>query len=205
MNAPTSGLIAIVRGITPDEAVEIATVIHASGFDAIEVPLNSPDPFTSIRLMRDALPPEFRVGAGTVLTVADVEAAAAAGSDLIVSPNTDTEVIRATVARGLASYPGVATPSEAFTAIAAGARSIKLFPSTSIGVGGMKAWASVLPADVELIPVGGVEVTNLAEWLEAGAGGAGIGSSLYRAGKAPAQVAESARAFVDVRTASSVR
>lgn len=198
MTAAHSGLIAILRGITPAEAPQIGAALHQAGFRAIEVPLNSPDPFGSIRALRAALPRDCAVGAGTVLSVDDVHRAVQAGADIIVSPNTNPEVIAATVAAGLRSYPGAATPTEAFAGYAAGARSIKLFPSSTIGIVGMKALASVLPAEVELLPVGGVEVDNLAGWLGAGAGGAGIGSSLYRPGRSAEQVAAVAEQFMAV-------
>lgn len=193
-----SGLIAIVRGIRPEEATTVARAIFEGGFRAIEVPLNSPEPFASIRAIRAELPDECRVGAGTVLTVEDVDRAADAGSDIIVSPNTDARVIAATVSAGMESYPGVATVSEAFTALGAGARNLKLFPSTSVGIDGMKAWRSVLPAGTALLPVGGVEQENLAGWARAGADGAGIGSSLFRPGTSAAEAGRIAREFVRI-------
>lgn len=194
---PRSGLIAIIRGVTPEEAVPIGRALYRGGFRSIEVPLNSPDPFRSIRAIRSDLPADCRVGAGTVVTVADVARAHEAGGSIIVSPNTNVDVVRQTVALGMASYPGAATPTEAFAAVQAGARSIKLFPSTAVGVAGMRAWRSVLPEDVEFLPVGGVELGNLADWARAGAGGAGIGSALYRAGDAPEAVGKRAREFTE--------
>lgn len=194
----STGLIAIIRGVTPDDAVDIAGAIHRSGIHLIEVPLNSPDPFTSIRLIREALPGDCRVGAGTVLSVEDVRRAHEAGAELIVSPNTDVDVIAETVRLGMASYPGVATPTEAFRALAAGATGIKLFPGSAVGIPGMKAWRAVLPAGTQVLPVGGVDDTNLDQWLHAGADGAGIGGSLYRAGDSAGDVEHRARALTEI-------
>jgi len=194
-----TGLIAILRGITPDEAVAIGRVLVEEGIDAIEVPLNSPDPFTSIARLVAALGDGVPVGSGTVLTPADVERTRAAGGRIVVSPNTDAAVIAATVAAGLRSYPGVATPSEAFAAVAAGARSLKLFPASAVGIEGMRAWQAVLPADVELLPVGGVDASNLGDWLAAGAAGAGLGTAIYRPGDSVETVRAKARAIVAAR------
>lgn len=193
-----TGLIAIIRGVTPPEARAVGEALYESGFRTIEVPLNSPDPLESIRILRASLPADCRVGAGTVLTVEQVAQVRDTGAELVVSPNTDLAVIQATVSHQMASYPGVATPSEAFSAIAAGATAIKLFPATSLGIEGMKAWRSVLPAGTEMLPVGGVEESNLATWLAAGAAGAGIGGSLYRAGDGPAGVARRALALTEI-------
>lgn len=186
------GLISIIRGVRPEEAADIGWALYEGGIRIVEVPLNSPDPFNSIRTLRDTLPPDCHVGAGTVLTVDDVARAADAGAQLIVSPNIAPRVVEATVARNLDSYPGCATPTEAFAAIAAGATRLKLFPSGAVGVDGMKAWRSVLPAGTSLIPVGGVGVLNLEEWVRGGAAGAGIGSWLYKPGDTPHRVRERA-------------
>jgi 2-dehydro-3-deoxyphosphogalactonate aldolase len=196
MTASSTGLVAILRGITPEESESIGKALYAAGFRALEVPLNSPEPFESIRRLRASLPGDCAVGAGTVLTVEDVQRAREAGSDIIVSPNANPEVIRATVAAGMRSYPGVATPTEAFAAVHAGATSLKLFPSGAVGIAGMKAWRDVLPAEVEMLPVGGVDSSNLAEWIAAGAGGAGIGSSLYKPGRGADDVAARAAALM---------
>ncbi|MFD2797278.1 2-dehydro-3-deoxy-6-phosphogalactonate aldolase [Promicromonospora vindobonensis] len=198
MTSQPTGLVAILRGVTPADAVAVAEAILDAGFDAVEVPYNSPDPLESIRRIRAAGPPERRVGAGTVLTPDDVRRAADAGASLIVSPNTRADVVAETVRLGLASYPGAATPTEAFTALDAGARAIKLFPSTAVGISGMRAWASVLPPGTELVPVGGVDATNLADWAAAGAAGAGIGTSLYRPGDGPEVVATRAAELVRI-------
>ena len=189
--APT-GLIAILRGLTPDEAPGIGRAVHDAGIGILEVPLNSPDPYRSIRLLRDALP-GCTVGAGTVLTSAEVADAHAAGAQIIVSPNTNPAVIGEAVRLGMRSYPGTATPSEAFTAIAAGAGAVKVFPAVQVGPAGMKAWTDVLPAGVELIPVGGLNAEDFGTWIAAGATGFGIGSALYRAGTPVSVVATRAR------------
>ncbi|MER7014233.1 2-dehydro-3-deoxy-6-phosphogalactonate aldolase [Saccharopolyspora sp. NPDC000359] len=183
-----SGLIAILRGVTPGEVLGIGEALVDAGVDAIEVPLNSPDPFTSVERLAGALGERCAVGVGTVVDVADVPRAHAAGARIVVAPNTDPAIIAAAVAAGMRPYPGVATPTEAFTAIAAGARHLKLFPADAVGMAGMKAWRAVLPPDVEMLPVGGVDETNLAAWAAAGAGGAGLGSALYRPGDTPEQV-----------------
>jgi len=188
MTSQTTGLVAILRGVTPVDAVAVAEAIFDAGFDAVEVPYNSPDPLESIRRIRAAGPATRRVGAGTVLTPDDVRRAADAGASLIVSPNTRADVVAETVRLGLESYPGAATPTEAFAALDAGARAIKLFPSSMIGISGMRAWAAVLPPGTELVPVGGIDADNLADWARAGASGAGIGTSLYRPGDAPEAV-----------------
>lgn len=199
-DAPT-GLVAILRGVTPEDVVALGEVLVEEGLAAVEVPLNSPDPFTSVRRLAEAIGESCAVGAGTVLTVDDVERSRAAGARMVVAPNSDPAVIRAAVERGLRPYPGAATPTEAFAAVAAGARSLKLFPSDAVGIAGMKAWRAVLPADVELLPVGGVDETNLAAWAAAGAGGAGLGSCLYRPGDAAEAVRERARALRTAWTA----
>ena len=194
----STGLIAIIRGVTPDEAVGIGLAVYQGGLRSIEVPLNSPDPFTSIRTIREVLPQDCRVGAGTVLSVEDVRRAHDAGAELVVSPNTDAAVIAETVRLGMDSFPGVATPTEAFVALGAGATGIKLFPGSAVGISGMKAWRSVLPAGTQMVPVGGVDSSNLALWLQAGADGAGIGGSLYRAGDLAQDVRTRAGALTQI-------
>ncbi|MFD5243935.1 2-dehydro-3-deoxy-6-phosphogalactonate aldolase [Amycolatopsis sp. NPDC058340] len=193
-----TGLIAILRGVTPAEVVGVGRALVDAGFPAIEVPLNSPEPFESVRLLADAFGDRCEIGAGTVLTTADVGRAREAGARLIVAPNTDPAVISAAVAEGMTPYPGVATPTEAFTALAAGARYLKLFPAGAVGIGGMKAWRAVLPREVGLLPVGGVDETNLAAWAAAGAAGAGLGSCLYRPGDTADAVGVRARALSEI-------
>ncbi|MEV1293494.1 2-dehydro-3-deoxy-6-phosphogalactonate aldolase [Pseudonocardia sp. NPDC049635] len=189
-------LIAILRGITPPEVVDVARVLVEEGIDAIEVPLNSPDPFTSIARLADAVGDTVPVGAGTVLTTDEVVRARDAGAGIVVSPNTDPDVIEETVRLGLRSYPGVATPSEAFTALAAGAHRLKIFPAGAVGVAGLRAWRAVLPAGTALLPVGGVDASDIADWLAAGAAGAGLGTCLYRPGDTAVQVRDRARTLV---------
>jgi 2-dehydro-3-deoxyphosphogalactonate aldolase len=201
--ATATGLIAILRGITPEDVVAVGSALADAGFAAIEVPLNSPRPFESIERLAAAVGDVCVVGAGTVLSVDDVIRAEASGSRIIVSPNTDVDVIGAAVARNLRPYPGAATPTEAFLAVGAGARSVKLFPSDSVGTAGMKAWRAVLPPDVELLPVGGVDRTNLAEWAAAGAGGAGLGTCLYRPGDSADAVRDRALTLLDIWSADA--
>jgi 2-dehydro-3-deoxyphosphogalactonate aldolase len=197
IHTTATGLIAILRGISPADVVAVGTALAEEGFAAIEVPMNSPEPLRSIELLAGAVGSDCVIGAGTVTTVEDVGRTESAGARIIVAPNTDPDVIAEAVARGLRPYPGVATPTEAFAALKAGALSLKLFPSDSLGISGMKAISAVLPADVELLPVGGVDESNLAAWAAAGAAGAGIGSCLYR----PADTADDVRARARVLAA----
>lgn len=179
----TAGLVAILRGLQPSEAQAVGEALYASGFRSLEVPLNSPQPLKSIEILRSVLPEDAVVGAGTVLTVEQVRSCHGAGSQIIVSPNTNVNVIRETVALGMDSFPGAATPSNAFDAIEAGAENVKIFPAEQVGLAGFKAWTAVLPADIGLIPVGGINEKNMTQWVDAGATGFGIGSSLYKSGR----------------------
>ena len=181
-----SPIVAILRGLRPDEAVAHAEALFDAGVRALEVPLNSPDPLVSIAAIAGAFGDRMAVGAGTVLTPAQVDDVARAGGRLIVSPNTDQEVIRRTVERGLVAAPGFATATEAFAAYAAGARHLKLFPAASYGPGHLKQLKAVLPADAFVWAVGGVGPDNLAAWRTAGAHAFGIGGELYRPGQSPA-------------------
>lgn len=190
-------LVAILRGLTPDESVEIGRVLVEAGFRMLEVPLNSPQPFESIRRLADALGDEYLVGAGTVLDAADVAKVADAGGRLIVMPHADVAVIRAAKAAGLFSVPGVATPTEAFAALGAGADALKLFPAEQSSPAVLKAWRAVLPKSLAVLPVGGIAPDNMGPWLAAGANGFGIGSSLYAPGRPASEVAARARAFAD--------
>ncbi len=189
-------LIAILRGLTPEEAPAIGDALVEAGITLIEVPLNSPRPLDSIRLLADRLSGRALVGAGTVLTEGAVADVAAAGGALIVSPNTDPIVIRASAARGLISLPGYFTPSEAFAALAAGATALKLFPAEGASPAMLKAQRAVLPRDIAVLAVGGVSPETIPAWRAAGADGFGLGSNLYRSGKAAADVAADAARFV---------
>lgn len=189
-------LIAILRGVTPDEAVGIGEAIVDAGFLCLEVPLNSPQPLESIRRLRRALNGRALVGAGTVLSAKAVDQVADAGGQLCISPNTDAGVIRATKARGLLSMPGFFTPSEAFQALEAGADAIKLFPAEVAGVKGLAAVKAVLPKETRVYAVGGAVPETVGQWRRAGAFGFGIGSSLYKSAQDAVTTGHKAAAFV---------
>ena len=188
-------LIAILRGVTPDEIVAVGRALYDAGFRVIEIPLNSPQPFESIRRLTAELGESCLIGAGTVLTEAQVAEVDAAGGRLIVSPNANLAVIRASKAAGLVSAPGVATPSEGFAALDAGADSLKLFPAEQLGPAVVKAWRAVFPKALALLPVGGITPDNMAPYVAAGANGFGLGSALYKPGLNAAQVSANAQAF----------
>ena len=192
----TLPLVAILRGISPDEAVPVGQALVDAGWSLIEVPLNSPLPLDSIAALVRAFP-QALVGAGTVLLADQVRAVAATGAGLIVSPNTNVDVLTEGLRLGLACLPGVATPTEAFAALAAGAHGLKLFPAEWMPPAGLKAMRAVLPAGTRLLPVGGITPDNMAAYRAAGAAGFGIGSALYKPGMGVAQVAVQARRFAD--------
>lgn len=190
-------LVAILRGVTPEEVEPIGEALVEAGFTMIEVPLNSPSPLASVEALARALGGRAMIGAGTVLRVKDVVAVRDAGGRMVISPNTNTDVIAASVAAGMASLPGYFTPSEAFAALAAGATALKLFPAEAASPAALRAQRAVLPRDVPVLAVGGVAPDGMALWRAAGADGFGLGSALYKPGATAAEVAAAARAFVD--------
>jgi len=197
MTTELSGLIAILRGLTPAEAPAVAAALVDAGVRIIEVPLNSPQPFDSITLLAREFGDDLVVGAGTVLSAADVDRVAQAGGRLVLSPNFDADVVRQTKHRGLVSIPGVATPSDGFAALAAGADALKLFPAELAGPTGLKALKAVLPKTVPVFPVGGITADNMDTYLEVGAKGFGIGTSVFKPGDTAEVVFKKAKAFTD--------
>jgi 2-dehydro-3-deoxyphosphogalactonate aldolase len=173
-------IVAILRGLAPARAADVAALLYRAGMRIIEVPLNSPDPFASIAQLCALQLPDCLIGAGTVLTAEDVQRTHAAGGRLVVAPNCEPSVIRAALKFGLRVMPGVATATEALQAISAGATELKLFPAASCGPGHLRALKTVLPAAVRVLPVGGIGAADIAAWLAAGAGGFGFGSELFR-------------------------
>jgi 2-dehydro-3-deoxyphosphogalactonate aldolase len=189
-------LVAILRGLEPADAKAMLEALIAAGIGLIEVPLNSPDPLTSIRTMATEARGRARIGAGTVLTVVEVDAVKNAGGQMIVSPNRNDAVINAAKAAGLDSYPGVFTATEALGAIAAGADALKLFPADILGPKGIKALTAILPKEIPLLAVGGVDQSNMADYLKAGATGFGLGTSLFTPGLSADEVSARAKAMV---------
>lgn len=188
-------LVAVLRGIAPDEVRAVAQALHAAGFRILEVPLNSPHPLHSIRALADAYGVDCLVGAGTVIDVADVGRVRDAGGRLIVMPHADAAVIREAKRLGLVCLPGVATPTEAFAALSAGADGLKLFPAEAMVPAVLRAWRAVLPAATRVFAVGGIRPDNMAAWWAEGADGFGTGSNLYRPGSDAASVAVAAAAY----------
>jgi 2-dehydro-3-deoxyphosphogalactonate aldolase len=189
-------LVAIIRGVTPEEAEAVGDALFESGIRIIEVPLNSPDPLQSIETLAARLGERALVGAGTVLRRDDVARVKDAGGRLIVSPDTNPEVIAEAAAAGMVSCPGYSTPSEGFAALRAGAHALKLFPAEAVTPAVVKAQLAVLPRDVPIIVVGGIQPDNMQPWLDAGAAGFGLGSGLYKPGQSADATREKARAYV---------
>lgn len=192
----TRNIIAILRGITPADAPAITAALIEAGIDKIEVPLNSPDAFNSIRAMVDEFGAHATIGAGTVLSVQEVAQLAEIGCKMVVSPNCDPRVIVATKTAKMASYPGVMTPSECFMALKNGADGLKLFPAELVGPNGLKAFRAVLPKECDVYAVGGANPANFKQWIAAGASGFGIGTALYSPRSTAAEVAQNARILV---------
>jgi 2-dehydro-3-deoxyphosphogalactonate aldolase len=190
-------LIAIIRGVTPDEAEAVGAAIFEAGIRIIEVPLNSPDPLDSIERLARSLGDEALIGAGTVLDTEQVERVRNAGGGIIVSPGTNRDVIAATADAGLVSTPGYFTPSEAFEALGAGAHGLKFFPAEAAGPAVIRAQKAVLPKDVPVLVVGGIKPDNMRPWTDAGADGFGLGSALYKPGQSAEETGRNARAFVE--------
>jgi 2-dehydro-3-deoxyphosphogalactonate aldolase len=190
------GIVAILRGVTPDEVAGVGDALYEAGIRIVEVPLNSPEPLLSIAALVARFQDRMVVGAGTVLDVDSVERVKAAGGQISVSPDCNTEVIGRAVARGLLPLPGVFTPTEAFAAMRAGARHLKLFPAEAASPKTVKAWKAVLPRDVKIYAVGGVTPANMREWGDAGCAGFGIGSNIYKPGMSADEVGKAARGFV---------
>lgn len=191
-----NGLIAILRGLRPDEALSVGQTLYAAGLRVIEVPLNSPEPLRSIRILRDGLPADCLVGAGTVLSERDVGEVRDAGGELIVMPHADLKVVRAAKSAGLQLAPGVVTPTEAFAALEAGADALKLFPAEALTPALVRALLAVLPKGTPLVPVGGITPENMLPFLEAGVAGFGLGSGLYKPGMSTEDIRQRADAYV---------
>lgn len=197
-------MIAILRGLTPAQAAETGAVLVAAGFRSIEVPLNSPQPFDSIKLLA-AAHPDCLVGAGTVLNAAEVNKVRAAGGRLVVAPNCDPQVIRHALGLGMRTMPGIATASEAFAAIQAGATELKLFPASTYGPVHLRALKSVLPGHVKVYPVGGIGSQDIAAWLESGADGFGFGGELFKPAYTLAEVTARAKGLFEALRAVTTK
>lgn len=204
LQAISPPLVAILRGLLPEEARATAQVLFDAGFRMVEVPLNRQGALRCIETIAAAAPPDALVGGGTMLSPRDVDDVHSAGGRLMVSPNCDAEVVRLAVERDMAVVPGVATPTEAFNALRWGAHALKIFPAEMVGVAGLKAFKSVLPAGTALLPVGGVTPESMAAWVKAGATGFGIGSQLFQPGVALDELSRRAREFVAAWHAANV-
>lgn len=196
-------MVAILRGLTPQRAPEVGAALVAAGFRCIEVPLNSPDPFDTIKLLADAHGAQCLVGAGTVLSSAEVEQVSAAGGRLVVAPNCDPAVIRRALELGMRVLPGIATATEGFAALSAGATELKLFPAATYGPRHLKALKSVLPKHVRVFPVGGIGSQDIAEWLLSGADGFGFGSELFTPAYTLAELTKRARGLFEALRAAT--
>jgi 2-dehydro-3-deoxyphosphogalactonate aldolase len=196
IDASAPGIIAILRGVQPDMVLEIGAALLDCGIRIIEVPLNSPQPLLSIERLASRFGGQALIGAGTVLSPEQVHDVAAAGGRLIVSPNMDRAVVERTLQQGLESLPGVMTATEAFSALAAGARHLKLFPASSVGPAHVRALRDVLPGDVRIWAVGGAGAANLRDWVAAGAAGVGVGGALFTPGTSTATLTQRARELV---------
>ena len=194
--ADACGIVAILRGVTPDEVTGVGDALHGAGIRIVEVPLNSPEPFRSIAALAQRFEGRMVVGAGTVLDVDSVDRVKTAGGQISVSPDCNPQVIARAVELGLVPLPGVFTPTEAFTAVRAGARHLKLFPAEAASPTTVKAWKAVLPRDVKVYAVGGVTPANMRDWAAAGCAGFGIGSNIYKPGMSADDVGKAARDFV---------
>jgi 2-dehydro-3-deoxyphosphogalactonate aldolase len=190
-------IVAIIRGVRPDEVLDIAEALYSAGVRVVEVPLNSPEPLGSIQRLAETWRGRMVCGAGTVLSVEDVDGVAAAGGEIVVSPNTRADVIRRSIERGMTPMPGFATPTEAFEAYAAGARRLKLFPAVSFGSAHVRQLKAVLPKDASVLAVGGVGADAMAEWRAAGADGFGIGGEIYKPGQTAEDTYERAKGLVE--------
>ena len=189
-------IVAILRGLTPQNAIAVAEILYAAGIRAIEVPMNSPDPIDSIRRIRTQMPEDCAVGAGTVTSTEACQAVLDTGSRLIISPHTDVKLIQYAVAKGGISLPGIFTPTDAFQALQAGAHGLKLFPASTGGIPHYKAIKAVLPPELPVLAVGGVGVQNAGDWLGAGVHGLGIGSAIFKPGWTLDQINSAAQRFV---------
>ncbi|HEX8569804.1 MAG TPA: 2-dehydro-3-deoxy-6-phosphogalactonate aldolase [Caulobacteraceae bacterium] len=194
-------IVAIIRGVRPEEVLGIAEALYTAGVRVVEVPLNSPEPLHSIQRLAETWRGRMVCGAGTVLSVEDVQAVATAGGEVVVSPNGRADVIRKTIELGMAPMPGFGTATEAFEAYAAGARRLKLFPAVTYGAAHVKQLKAVLPKDATVLAVGGVGADAMAEWRAAGTDGFGVGGEIYRPGQTPEQTLERARALVEAARA----
>jgi len=196
MSDSTIELVAILRGLTPARAPEVGAALVGCGFRTIEVPLNSPEPFETIKLLAEAHAATCLIGAGTVLTAAEVDRVHGAGGRLVVAPNCDGHVIRRALDLGMRVFPGIATATEAFAALREGATELKLFPASTYGSGHLKALKSVLPKHVKIFPVGGIGSQDIAEWLASGADGFGFGGELFKPAYTLAELAKRAQDLV---------